>query len=214
MNLLQRIQHARPNSIGIFGKARAGKDSIAQLLAEALPNYTRMAYAAPLHKVVHYVFPDTVYLDNKKHEALFVDAATHACLTQALVFTAKSLDVPPALLFERCAGLLNQRSITPRQVMQSIGSAVRSINPTAFITKVQKHNKIIVSDCRFPNEMLDFNVLVLRDVPALQDISEAGAAELEELHNQGRLKNFFVVHNNYPSLSELKAAILGDNHVY
>ena len=181
--------------IGIMGLAGAGKDTFAEYLLKYMPGYRIEKFAAPLKNAAYQLFGatfddrDVKEVDQRKRlddvdtaaelcwRALGIlkDAETYA--RQCAVF--RSDEVP-----EYGNSLI---SISPRRFQQLLGTEVcRAIDPDCFVKRIDAMHQVIVTDCRFLNEMdaMDEILLVVRPgvAPVATHESERLAAELTQAY--------------------------------
>lgn len=184
------------NIIGLIGKKRSGKDTFAQ----ALPGYTRVAFADPLREALLAEDP-FVPIRGTLQRLLPMEPGVQAStwvrvskLVQAVGWEVAKDKVPEV-----------------RRLLQTYGRAIRAIDPDfwlrAGIAKIEAiEGDVIVTDVRFPNEAqaiteldgtlvrivrpgvqdddTDESEVALDDYPA--DVLVRNASTLEELQEKAR----------------------------
>lgn len=191
-NVIKLLQEKRPERIGITGLAGAGKDTVGAILAEHMPAYYKTSYAAPLRRAAAMLFGHSD--ESLKSTPVYVNAKAHRHLVQAIEHLCAEMQLPYGVLMQECNDLLEQRSLSPRKFMQMLGSAVRRIDEDAFIKHLQTQpQRQIVCDVRFPNELCDVNILVVRpECAAMQHPSEQYAKDLTDAVLSGVLPEKFI----------------------
>lgn len=115
--------------IGITGHKCSGKSTISQILSEAL-NYDIKSFATPLKKMVC--------------------ALLNCTMSQLEDYDFKENTKVPKHLWPYCAN--GQHTV--RALLQGLGDVMRKENPNVFVncTLHDVEDKVVISDCRFPNE--------------------------------------------------------------
>lgn len=167
------ITVCQPTYIGILGEAGAGKDTVGRILVGNYPDYSITKYAQPLKDLSRAVFGHAD--ESLKELPVYVTRDGHDHMVLVIEEYCNALNLPTGLMFEKLRDLLNMRSLSPRYLQQTVGSATRSINPDAFVQAMINLNagkKVIVTDVRYPNELCTVNIVVQRDVGVLNHESE------------------------------------------
>lgn len=123
--------------LGICGMEGSGKDSIANILIQEY-DFTRISFASVLKDVVAVLFDwDRTLLEGLTPES-------RAWREQVDPWWSERLGIP---------------NFTPRLALQRIGTdAIRNhFHPDIWLLAVerqlQKYSRVVISDCRFPNEL-------------------------------------------------------------
>ena len=167
--------------IGIIGLAGAGKDTLADLIKAEFPELGlhRDRFAAPLKTAARHVFgPHFDERDYKEVErpisTSLEDRVIEASIQLAheLKLTEDEEQVFQDAVFEQ--GWTAGARLSPRRFQQVLGTeCVRQARETAFVDRVAgAPGAIIVPDCRFGNETLVFNHLLLVVRPGVYLVSE------------------------------------------
>ena len=167
--------------IGIIGLAGAGKDTLADIIRSEFPELGlhRERFASPLKKAARFVFgPDFDERDYKEVERFISpsleDRIITACiqLGHDLRLADDELEVFQGAVFEQF--WVVGASLSPRKFQQRLGTeCVRRARETAFVDRIAgAPGAIIVPDCRFGNETLVFNHLLLVVRPGVDPVSE------------------------------------------
>ena len=159
--------------VAILGLIGAGKDTFATMLQQELENSGRTfvidKFARPLKELTSKVFnlsleelEDRVIKEFavQVNRDLMVEQVFHT-LSTVLQFSDEELEKASELYFEH---FCSARAISPREFQQVFGTdVVRATKPSAWVDYLQsKPHDIIVTDCRFSNELCDLNYLVER----------------------------------------------------
>lgn len=168
--------------IGLLGLAGSGKDTAAEMLRD-LTGYPIKRYADELKKAAKAVFGEN--FDNRDiKEIIHYVNPDHMleCTFQMLhtVLNESEMDKASELYAEHL-GL--RSTISPREYQQILGTEIgRAIDPDVWTRKIKNFKgNCIVPDVRFPNELLDHNILMIRHgVPkGIVHSSEALAADIQ-----------------------------------
>lgn len=186
-SIIETIYELQPKSIGVLGLARSGKDTVAQMLAEALPQYTELKYAAPLRKLSQAVFGHCD--DSLKHIPLYMNSTTHDAIVIGLEQLCSDMQIDAGVVFTEAHKLLNYTSISPRILQQCIGDAIRAYDCDAFVKYAHSRTTpALLSDVRYGNELCEFNVLVhKKGIKPMKHSSEAYAQHVMrcmEMHHK------------------------------
>lgn len=178
--------------IGLLGLAASGKDTAAEILQRVLAEqgmcFPIMKYAGLLKEATRLAFGDNFDDRDVKEERVFVtpdladkiiDATDYICLKLGIIDEEEF-----ELYNDLCVKHIDSKTwISPREFQQLLGTdVVRTIDPDAWVNYLKRTDgNFIISDVRFANELLDFNVLLWRNPTALPTgahISEAFAQQL------------------------------------
>ena len=176
-------------SVGISGRARTGKNTLAQMIVDNLDthpkNYKIVAVADPIKNMILHMVPN----------------ADAECLWGQSELRATPL---PGNLVD-----IDGKSLTYRRALMDIGSLGRQYNPdiwlNALVQDAKKNDNLeayIVADLRFPNEinyLKDHNFFMVRikraDIPDINDVSETAQLEIPDdffhhtIENNGSLSD-------------------------
>jgi len=136
---------------GITGRKGHGKDTLARLIAEADPGFIIVHFADALKQMASRIFemPENIFYDNTQKEQLF---STPIKLDNFITFmrSETGLEIQP----------IGLSAVSPRELMQLFGTEYVRKARENFWTQIlisditcSRHNKFIVSDVRFPDEM-------------------------------------------------------------
>ena len=176
--------------IGITGLAGAGKDIAAEILSE-LSGIKVARYAAPLKQAALFVFGST--FDNRDTKEVRVpfygtaleDRAIEAAIElQHILFrTERERDE----FAERFMQIVHpQEELSPREFQQLVGTeCARAVSSTVFQEYLTRD--AIIPDVRFEEEaeVLDWLIVIDRDVPKLNHSSEDFAWNLIQNYRDG-----------------------------
>lgn len=213
--------------IGVIGLAGAGKDTFAEAVADALAEMVHITrYAAPLKAAAECVFGPKFDQREVKEVPVYLVGDAQDRMLEATFQMCRDLGFDSAQmekageLYAETLGLYDY--ISPRKYQQLAGTeVVRAVQEDAFIRNIKNTDSgpydLIVPDVRFENELLDVNVLVIRNKPAAVAVhpSEQFAADLtSEFLLQGGLpsqiakgRHIFVLQNSGDKSGFEKAAV-------
>lgn len=172
------------NKIGILGLAGSGKDTFAAYLAREfrknhINGFDITRYAALLKEGARQVFGEDFDNRDVKEERRFVTPDLADKIIDSTDYIQLKLNLDPEQFTkwdQLCSKHLDKRTwLSPREYQVIVGSIGREIDKEIWVNYLrhQKGQKI-VADVRFPNELLDVNILVIR--------SEVTAAVSGPLH--------------------------------
>lgn len=160
--------------LGLLGLPAAGKDTAAEILQRVLAeqgmHFEIKKYAGLLKEATRLAFGDNFDDRDVKEERVFVtpeladkliDATDYICLKLGIIDEEEF-----ELYNDLCVKHIDSKTwISPREFQQLLGTdVVRAIDPDAWVNYLKREDgNFIVSDVRFINELLDFNVLCWRD---------------------------------------------------
>lgn len=163
--------------IGLLGLAASGKDTAAEILQRVLAEqgmcFPIMKYAGLLKEATRLAFGDNFDDRDVKEERVFVtpdladkiiDATDYIWVKlwgNNTYYMLKYFD----LYNDLCTKHIDSKTwISPREFQQLLGTdVVRTIDPDAWVKYLtEQDGNYIVSDVRFANELLDYNVLLWR----------------------------------------------------
>lgn len=200
--------------IGITGLAGSGKDTAAEMLRD-LTGYPIKRYADELKKAAKAVFGDN--FDNRDYKEVPVKINHDhmlECTFRMLhtVLTEPEMD-KASELYAEYLGL--KSTISPRQYQQILGTAIgRAIDPNVWTRKIKNFKgNCIVPDVRFPNELLDKNILIIRNPVPIGNVhsSEALAADLQLQTIEQQLDTVEHVVFNTGDMDKLRSTIYDVN---
>ena len=177
--------------IGLLGLVSAGKDTAAEILQRVLAEqgmcFPIKKYAGLLKEATRLAFGDNFDARDVKEERVFVtpDLADKIIDSTDYIWLKLGFDHEHFELFnDLCTKHIDSKTwMSPRDFQQLLGTdVVRAIDPDAWVNYLKREDgNFIVSDVRFANELLDYNVLLWRNPTALPTgahISEAFAQQL------------------------------------
>ena len=166
--------------IGLLGLAASGKDTAAEILQRVLREqgfeFEIKKYAGLLKEATRLAFGDNFDDRDVKEERVFVtpDLADKIIDATDYIWLKLYGDDPIAMdtyfydFTMLCQKHIDSRTwMSPREFQQLLGTdVVRTIDPDAWVKYLtEQDGNYIVSDVRFANELLDYNVLLIRDNP-------------------------------------------------
>lgn len=182
--------------LGLVGLAGSGKDTAAEILQRVLAEqgmcFPILKYAGLLKEATRLAFGDNFDDRDVKEERVFVTPDLADKIIDATDYVWLKLwgDDPIAMdtyfydFTMLCQKHIDSKTwMSPRDFQQLLGTdVVRAIDPDAWVNYLTgQDGNFIVSDVRFANELLDYNVLLWRNPTALPTgahISEAFAQQL------------------------------------
>lgn len=223
--------------LGLLGLAVSGKDTAAEILQRVLAEqgmcFPIMKYAGLLKEATRLAFGDNFDDRDVKEERVFVtpdladkiiDATDYIWVKlwgNNTYYMQKYFD----LYNDLCTKHIDSKTwISPREFQQLLGTdVVRTIDPDAWVKYLtEQDGNYIVSDVRFANELLDYNVLLWRgdvmdteahvsedfarglmhdvtfmDAPYLHDYTLWNKGTLEELERNIRFMVSTIDFSNY-----------------
>ncbi len=158
--------------IGLLGLASAGKDTSAEILQRVLHeqgmHFEIKKYAGLLKEATRLTFGDNFDDRDVKEERVFVtpDLADKIIDATDYVWLKLGFDHEHFELFnDLCTKHIDSKTwMSPREFQQLLGTdVVRAIDPDAWVNYLKREDgNFIVSDVRFANEFVDYNVLLWR----------------------------------------------------
>lgn len=165
--------------IGILGLAGAGKDTVGAAIRRD-HDVVLERFAAPLKDAARLVFGED--FDERDVKETPVGLPLHMRMrmyeAQERLFTELRFSNPQiAKAQSLCSSFFDQElQLSPRKYQQVLGTeVVRSIRPRAFIERVthgEYECPVLVTDCRYENELGEKNYLVIR--PGLWNAEKPG----------------------------------------
>ena len=159
--------------LGLLGLPESGKDTAALILQSVLAEqgmcFPILKYAGLLKEATRLAFGDNFDDRDVKEERVFVtpDLADKIIDSTDYVWLKLGFDHEHFELFnDLCTKHIDSKTwMSPREFQQLLGTdVVRTIDPDAWVKYLTgQDGNYIVSDVRFINELLDFNVLCWRD---------------------------------------------------
>lgn len=193
--------------LGLIGLAGAGKDTAAVIMQRILKeqtgeHYTIERYAGLLKTCARKVFGDS--FDNRDVKEVMIPvtkelhdkiiAVTSYCCLRLGLF-GDDINLWHSLCTKHLGGLAE---ISPRLFQQLLGTEVgRAVDSNIWVDYLHSQDyNMIITDCRFPNELVDKNILIIRhDVPENIHSSEEFAAQLQADHTARLGVVDYVIHN-------------------
>lgn len=161
--------------LGLLGLAGSGKDTAAEILQRVLHeqgmHFEIKKYAGLLKEATRLAFGDNFDDRDVKEERVFVTPTLADKIIDATdyIWLKLGFDHEHFELFnDLCTKHIDSRTwMSPREFQQLLGTdVVRTIDPDAWVKYLTgQDGNYIVSDVRFANELLDYNVLLIRDNP-------------------------------------------------
>lgn len=150
--------------IGILGLAGSGKDTLAIMLKD-MTGLQILKYASKLKNATREVFGDAFDEREGKDEQVLINPDDMLEITfnmLSTVLTDKEL-VKAGDLYAEHLGL--KRLISPREYQQLLGTDVgRAVADDIWTRTIRNYRHgCVISDVRFPNELVDVNIWVKRD---------------------------------------------------
>lgn len=218
--------------IGLLGLAASGKDTAAEILQRVLHeqgmHFEIKKYAGLLKEATRLAFGDNFDDRDVKEERVFVtpDLADKIIDSTDYIWLKLGFDHEHFELFnDLCTKHIDSKTwMSPREFQQLLGTdVVRTIDPDAWVNYLKREDgNFIVSDVRFTNELLDYNVLLWRnsggacmwhnsealaitlmndvhtgDAPYLHDYTLWNKGTLEELEHNIRFMVSTIDFSNY-----------------
>lgn len=159
--------------LGLLGLPESGKDTAAlilqSVLAEQGMHFEIKKYAGLLKEATRLAFGDNFDDRDVKEERVFVtpDLADKIIDATDYVWLKLGFDHEHFELFnDLCTKHIDSKTwMSPRDFQQLLGTdVVRAIDPDAWVNYLKREDgNFIVSDVRFTNELLDYNVLLWRN---------------------------------------------------
>ena len=158
--------------IGLLGLPAAGKDTAAEILQRVLReqgmSFEIKKYAGLLKEATRLAFGDTFDDRDVKEERVFVTPELADKIIDATDYIWLKLDFDHQyfeLFNDLCTKHIDSKTwISPREFQQLLGTdVVRAIDPDAWVNYLKgEDGNFIVSDVRFTNEFVGYNVLLWR----------------------------------------------------
>ncbi|AGY47997.1 deoxynucleoside monophosphate kinase [Acinetobacter phage Petty] len=193
--------------IGLIGLAGAGKDTAAVIMQRILQEqtgkyYSIERYANLLKTCARRVFGDNFDDRDVKEVKIPVTKELHDLMIAVTSYCQRALGLRDKDI-DRWHSLCNKHlgslsEVSPRLFQQLLGTEVgRAINPDVWVNYLHSQDYgMIITDCRFPNELVDKRILIIRhDVPENIHSSEEFAAKLQTDHTARLGVVDYVIHN-------------------
>lgn len=164
--------------LGLLGLAGSGKDTAAEILQRVLREqgfeFEIKKYAGLLKEATRLAFGDNFDDRDVKEERVFVTPDLADKIIDATDYVWLKLWGDDPMYMEEyfynfsqlCQKHIDSKTwISPRDFQQILGTdVVRAIDPDAWVNYLKREDgNFIVSDVRFTNELLDYNVLLWRN---------------------------------------------------
>lgn len=200
--------------IGLLGLASSGKDTAAEMLRD-LTGYPIKRYADELKKAAKAVFGDNFDNRDRKELPVYINQDHMLECTFNMLSTIMN-DTELFKAGELYDDLFNLRThISPREYQQILGTDIgRAIDPDIWTRKIKNFKgNCIVPDVRFPNELLDKNILMIRHAVPKGKVhsSEAMAADLQLQTVEQQLDTVDHVVFNTDGMDKLRSTIYDVN---
>lgn len=180
--------------IGIHGKAGSGKDSIGSVLAEEL-GMQLYAYANPLKKLCQAFIPELPYWGNKTEKET-------PYLVRDLTFRFMEYDNSEGIRYDVLHMinmyfldvLENKETISAREVLQYVGTDIvrKHLDKDFWVNLGKSKENVVITDVRFDNELVDFNIKVRGGISASTDY-HASEVEMPDEYFDIIVKNPFTL---------------------
>lgn len=158
--------------LGLLGLAGSGKDTAAEILQSVLAEqgmcFPILKYAGLLKEATRLAFGDNFDDRDVKEERVFVTPDLADKIIDATDYVWLKLDFDHEhfeLFNDLCTKHIDSKTwMSPRDFQQLLGTdVVRAIDPDAWVKYLTgQDGNFIVSDVRFANELVDYNVLLWR----------------------------------------------------
>ena len=159
--------------IGLLGLAGSGKDTAAEILQRVLHeqgmHFEIKKYAGLLKEATRLAFGDNFDDRDVKEERVFVTPALADKIIDATDYIWLKLGFGQEhfeLFNDLCIKHIDSRTwMSPREFQQLLGTdVIRAIDPDAWVKYLTgQDGNYIISDVRFANELVDYNVLLWRN---------------------------------------------------
>lgn len=179
--------------IGLLGLAGSGKDTAAEILQRVLHeqgmHFEIKKYAGLLKEATRLAFGDNFDDRDVKEERVFVTPALADKIIDATDYIWLKLGFGQEhfeLFNDLCIKHIDSKTwMSPRDFQQLLGTdVVRAIDPAAWVKYLtEQDGNYIISDVRFSNELVDYNVLLWRDDFDYTQRSKAHASEKFAIQN-------------------------------
>lgn len=159
--------------IGLLGLAGSGKDTAAEILQRVLHeqgiHFEIKKYAGLLKEATRLAFGDTFDDRDVKEERVFVTPTLADNIIDATDYIWLKLGFGQEhfeLFNDLCIKHIDSKTwMSPREFQQLLGTdVVRAIDPDAWVKYLtEQDGNYIISDVRFANELVDYNILLWRN---------------------------------------------------
>jgi len=159
--------------IGLLGLADSGKDTAAEILQRVLLEqgfeFEIKKYAGLLKEATRLAFGDNFDDRDVKEERVFVTPTLADKIIDATDYIWLKLGFGQEhfeLFNDLCIKHIDSKTwMSPREFQQLLGTdVVRAIDPDAWVKYLtEQDGNYIISDVRFANELVDYNVLLWRN---------------------------------------------------
>ena len=166
--------------LGLLGLAGSGKDTAAEILQRVLLEqgfeFEIKKYAGLLKEATRLAFGDTFDDRDVKEERVFVTPTLADKIIDATDYIWLKLGFGQEhfeLFNDLCIKHIDSKTwMSPRDFQQLLGTEViRAIDPDTWVKYLtEQDGNYIISDVRFANELVDYNVLLCRH--GIADIAE------------------------------------------
>lgn len=166
--------------IGLLGLAGSGKDTTAEILQRVLHeqgmHFEIKKYAGLLKEATRLAFGDNFDDRDVKEERMFVTPTLADKIIDATDYIWLKLGFGQEhfeLFNDLCIKHIDSKTwMSPREFQQLLGTdVVRAIDPDTWVKYLtEQDGNYIISDVRFANELVDYNVLLCRH--GIADIAE------------------------------------------
>lgn len=179
--------------LGLLGLAGSGKDTAAEILQCVLHeqgmHFEIKKYAGLLKEATRLAFGDNFDDRDVKEERVFVTPTLADKIIDATDYIWLKLGFGQEhfeLFNDLCIKHIDSKTwMSPREFQQLLGTdVIRAIDPDAWVKYLtEQDGNYIVSDVRFANELVDYNVLLWRDDFDYTQRSKAHASEKFAIQN-------------------------------
>lgn len=190
--------------LGLLGLAGSGKDTAAEILQRVLLEqgfeFEIKKYAGLLKEATRLAFGDNFDARDVKEERVFVTPTLADNIIDATDYIWLKLGFGQEhfeLFNDLCIKHIDSKTwMSPREFQQLLGTEViRTIDPDAWVKYLtEQDGNYIISDVRFANELVDYNVLLCRH----------GIADIAEHVSEGFTRSLLqdVAHTDAPYLHD------------
>lgn len=191
----------------LIGLAGSGKDTAAVIMQRILQEqtgkyYSIERYADLLKTCARIVFGDNFDDRDVKEVKIPVTKELHDLIISVTSYCQRALGLRDNDI-DRWHSLCNKHlgrltEVSPRLFQQLLGTEVgRAVDSNIWVDYLHsKDYNMIITDCRFKNELVDKNILIVRHyVPAELHASEAFAANLQTNRAARQGVVDYVIHN-------------------
>ena len=205
--------------IGITGRKRSGKDSLATIIKDySREEYTRVSFADPMRQIMEEVclFPRPYNYETMKEEPVLVLDTTESFFKPMVVkMLSYNADNPDeihknGIKFMKFSLQFNKRRFSPREFLQKLGTEFgreqlgENIWVDMLISSLDKEKSYIIPDVRFDNEAEAIRKAGGKVIKVIRPSLEEGPVEDNHSSEAGVYKGLISDTLIADSLSEMK----------